>query len=152
MGTPIVWRKKKTTVMENAHLYGTIHLLRKHIFRIFAPPPPLIKHVFSTERKQKLPFSNPLHPPFSFWKCLRNIWIVSMVYLRILHLYILLIVSYKILFCNMTCHFLPKKRSLSALCSFAIYFYDYESNKEQNVCIFSTEINGIYFILRCYRD
>jgi len=39
LGTPIVWRKKKTTVMENAHLYGTIHILRKHIFRIFGHPP-----------------------------------------------------------------------------------------------------------------
>ena len=32
---------------------GTIQILRKHIFRIFGPLP-LIKHVFSTESKQKL--------------------------------------------------------------------------------------------------
>ena len=28
---------------------GTIHILRNHIFRIVGPPPPLRKHVFSTE-------------------------------------------------------------------------------------------------------
>ena len=37
----------------------TIHTLRKHIFRIFRPPSPLRKHVFSTENKQKLAFSEP---------------------------------------------------------------------------------------------
>ena len=49
---------------------GTIHILRKHIFWGFGPlPPPSMqcKHVFSTEDKHKLPFSN---------KCLRNIWMV----------------------------------------------------------------------------
>jgi hypothetical protein len=50
---------------------GTIHILRKHIFRIFGPLslPPLRKHVFSTKTNQKLTFSDP--PPPS--KCLRNI-------------------------------------------------------------------------------
>ena len=37
---------------------GTIHKLRKHIFRIFGPRSPLHKHVFSTENKQKLAFSD----------------------------------------------------------------------------------------------
>ena len=32
---------------------GTIHILRKHIFRIFGPPSPLCKHGFSSENKQK---------------------------------------------------------------------------------------------------
>ena len=41
---------------------GTIHILRNHIFRIFEPPPPLCKHVFSTENNQKLAFSDPLPP------------------------------------------------------------------------------------------
>ena len=35
---------------------GTIHILRKHNFRLFEPPSPLHKHDFSTENKQKLPF------------------------------------------------------------------------------------------------
>ena len=35
--------------------YGTIHILRKHIFRIFGPPSPLLrKHVFSTENLAKI--------------------------------------------------------------------------------------------------
>ena len=47
---------------------GTIHILRKHIFRIFGPPPPLRKHVFSTENKQKLAFSDhtPLPPTSAY--------------------------------------------------------------------------------------
>merc|ERR1719464_706081 len=61
IGYPYCLKKEKITVMENAHLYETIHLLRKHIFRNFGPPS-LIKHVFSTESKQKLPFSNPPPP------------------------------------------------------------------------------------------
>ena len=40
---------------------GTIHILRNHIFRIFGPPSPLRKHVFSAENNQKLAFSDP--PP-----------------------------------------------------------------------------------------
>ena len=40
----------------------TIHILRKHIFRIFEPPSPLRKLVFSTESKQKLELSDPLSP------------------------------------------------------------------------------------------
>ena len=43
-------------------MFGTIHILRKHIFRIFRPPAPVRKHVFSTENKQKLAFSDPLPP------------------------------------------------------------------------------------------
>ena len=35
------------------------------------PPPPLRQHVFSTNNKQKLAFSDP--PPY---KCWRNIWMV----------------------------------------------------------------------------
>ena len=50
--------------------FGTIHILCKHIFRLFEPPPPfLYRHI---ESKQKLSFSNP--PPPS--KCFRNIWMV----------------------------------------------------------------------------
>ena len=45
--------------------YGTIHILRNHIFRIFGPPPPLRNHVFSTENNQKLAFSDPPSPPTS---------------------------------------------------------------------------------------
>ena len=41
---------------------GTIHILRKHIFRLFEPPSPLRKHVFSTENKQKMAFSDPPPP------------------------------------------------------------------------------------------
>ena len=49
--------------------FETIHLLRKDIFKLFAPlpPPPLHRLIFSTESKQKLTFSN---------KCWRNIWMV----------------------------------------------------------------------------
>ena len=43
-------------------LLGTIHILRNHIFRIFGPPSPLRKHVFSTENNQKLAFSDPPPP------------------------------------------------------------------------------------------
>ena len=50
---------------------GTIHILRMHIFRVLGPLPPC-KHVFSTENKQKLAFSEP-PPPYN---CLRNIWMV----------------------------------------------------------------------------
>ena len=41
------------------HKTGTIHILRKHILRLFGPPYPLRKHVLCT--KNKLWFSNP--PP-----------------------------------------------------------------------------------------
>ena len=35
--------------------YGTIHILRKHIFRIFGPPSsPLRKPVFSSKNKKKI--------------------------------------------------------------------------------------------------
>ena len=39
--------------------FGTIHILRHHIFGILDPPPPLRQHVFSTKNKQKLAFSDP---------------------------------------------------------------------------------------------
>ena len=49
-------------------MLGTIHILRKHIFRIFGhPSPPLHKHGFSTENKQNWHFLTP--PPY---KWLRN--------------------------------------------------------------------------------
>ena len=51
---------------------GTIHILRKHIFGLFGTPPSLSKNIFSTENKQKFPFSN-FPPPY---KCLRNLWMV----------------------------------------------------------------------------
>ena len=38
--------------------HGTIHILRKHNFRICGPPPRLCKHVFSAKNKQKLAFSD----------------------------------------------------------------------------------------------
>ena len=43
---------------------GTIHILPKHIFRPFRiqTPPPLRKHDFSTESKQKMAFSEPSPP------------------------------------------------------------------------------------------
>ena len=41
---------------------GIIHTLRKQVFRLFEPNLPLSKHVFSTENKQKMPFSNPPSP------------------------------------------------------------------------------------------
>ena len=55
---------------------GTIHILHKHIFKSFGPPFPLCREfslrtlcpIFSTERKQKLPFSSPLAP---LYKCFR---------------------------------------------------------------------------------
>ena len=41
---------------------GTIHILRKHIFSPFWPPPPrapsLRKHILCTKNKEILPFSN----------------------------------------------------------------------------------------------
>ena len=42
---------------------GTIHIFRHHIFGIFGPPFPLRQHVFSTNNKQKLAFSDPPLPP-----------------------------------------------------------------------------------------
>ena len=39
----------------------TIYILRNHIFRIFGPPTPLRKHVFSTENNQKLAFSEKMY-------------------------------------------------------------------------------------------
>ena len=50
----------------DVRLLGTIHILRKHIFRIFGPPFPLRKHVFSTENKQKLAFSDPSPPTSAY--------------------------------------------------------------------------------------
>ena len=44
---------------------GTIHILCNHIFRIFGPPSPLCKYVFSTENNQELAFSDPPSPPTS---------------------------------------------------------------------------------------
>ena len=43
------------------HLYMFSNHLRKHILEIFGPPL-LHKHVFSTENKQKLEFSDPPFP------------------------------------------------------------------------------------------
>ena len=34
-----------------ASTLGTIHILRKHILRLFGALPPLVLHVFSTENK-----------------------------------------------------------------------------------------------------
>merc|ERR1712051_477721 len=45
--------------------FRTIHILRKHIFRILGPPSSLCNHVFSTENKQKLAFLYPSLPPTS---------------------------------------------------------------------------------------
>ena len=42
---------------------GTIHISSKHILRIFWTQ--ACKHVFSTENKQKLAFSDPPLPPTS---------------------------------------------------------------------------------------
>ena len=47
----------------SSNTLGTIHILRNHIFRIFRPPSPVRKHVFSTENNQKLAFSDPPPPP-----------------------------------------------------------------------------------------
>ena len=44
-----------------------LHLLHVLFLGFFDPPPAQRKHVFSTENKQKLAFSDPL-------KWLRNIW------------------------------------------------------------------------------
>ena len=44
----------------NTESSETIHILRKHIFSIFGSPSPLRKHVFSTENKQKIAFSDTL--------------------------------------------------------------------------------------------
>ena len=41
---------------------GIIHILRKHILRLFGPPSPQRKHIFWTESRQKLQFSNPSYP------------------------------------------------------------------------------------------
>ena len=41
---------------------GTIHILRKYIFRIFVSPFLRWRYVFSTENKQKLAFSDPPPP------------------------------------------------------------------------------------------
>ena len=41
---------------------GTIHISRKHIFRLFMTPLPLHKHAFGTGSRQKLRFSNLLSP------------------------------------------------------------------------------------------
>ena len=60
----------------NWYSLGTIHILRKHILDFLDPPPLLRKHVFSTENKQKLAFSDP-PPPY---KCLRYIEMVPRQY------------------------------------------------------------------------
>ena len=51
---------------DNTLLQGTIYILRKHIFRIFGPPSPLRKHVFSTENKHKLAYSDPSPPTTAY--------------------------------------------------------------------------------------
>ena len=42
--------------------FGTIHILRQHIFWHFLTHP-LCQHEYSTERQQNCPFSRPTHPP-----------------------------------------------------------------------------------------
>ena len=42
-------------------LFGTIPILRHHIFGIFGPHPPY-QHKYSTEHQQKWLFSRPTHP------------------------------------------------------------------------------------------
>ena len=67
----LIWQKVASGICIPIRVnQGTINILRKHIFRLFGPPPPpLRKHVLCTENKQNLPFSNPPSP----YKCLRNI-------------------------------------------------------------------------------
>ena len=57
--------KNESHFLKKSYIYvwlGTIHILRNHIFRIFGPPSPLRKHVFSTENNQKLALSDPPPP------------------------------------------------------------------------------------------
>ena len=50
--------------LSSAHItyIWTIYILRNHIFRIFGPPTPLRKHVFSTENNQILTYADPPSP------------------------------------------------------------------------------------------
>ena len=63
-------------IMQNVKFQNSytrkFHILRKHFFRPFGPPPPPCKHILCSENKQFFSFSFPLPS----WKCLRNIWIV----------------------------------------------------------------------------
>ena len=47
-------------------ILGTIHLLRKQIFRISRGDGGLRKHVYSTENKHKLAFPDPLPPTSAY--------------------------------------------------------------------------------------
>ena len=46
-------------------MMNILHLLHVLFLGFFDPPPAQRKHVFSTENKQKLAFSDPLSPPTS---------------------------------------------------------------------------------------
>ena len=66
--------------------YGTIHILRKHIFRIFGPPPPYLSIFLVLRISKNWHFMSPLHTSAYLiyeWSLTSNVFLLSPLFVRL---------------------------------------------------------------------